>query len=227
LPEQPTAALQFGSAIHLALKAYFDGLRAGRAPDEETVIACFLDEFGKAKIDEPLQRDLYAKAGREQLITFLRSGLAHPAGQILETERRFSIEIGGAQVKGRLDRLDRQANGEVTVFDYKTGRPKTQEEAEDSLQLSIYALGVRNMGQTPSSLVFINLQNGTAVESRRTPEQLRQTEDHVAEIAAKISAGEFEPKPSAGCARCAYHSICPEHEEPLPHALAQGVASLN
>ena len=61
--------------MHLALKAYFDGVRAGRPLDEESVIACFLDEFGKAKIDDEVQRDLYTKHGREQLTAFLRSPL--------------------------------------------------------------------------------------------------------------------------------------------------------
>ena len=52
IPEEPVARMQFGAAMHLAIKAYFDGVRAGRPPDEETVIACFLDEFSKTKIDE-------------------------------------------------------------------------------------------------------------------------------------------------------------------------------
>ena len=43
-------------------------------------------------------------------------------------------------------------------MDYKTGKPKTQEDADDSLQLSIYALAARHMGFTASSLVFINLE---------------------------------------------------------------------
>ena len=161
LPEEPSAALQFGSAMHLALKAYFDGVRAGRPPDEETVIACFLDELSKAKIDEPLQRALYEKDGRDQLTALLRSELGRSRGEILETERRFKVEIGGAQVSGRFDRLDRVDGGEVEIVDYKTGKPKTQEDAEDSLQLSIYALAARSLGYTPSALVFINLQNGS------------------------------------------------------------------
>ena len=35
--------------MHLALKAYFDGVRAGRPLDEDSVIDCFLDEFGKGE----------------------------------------------------------------------------------------------------------------------------------------------------------------------------------
>ena len=75
IPEEPVARMQFGAAMHLAIKAYFDGVRAGRPPDEETVIACFLDEFSKTKIEEDIQRELYEKEGREQLTRFLRSEL--------------------------------------------------------------------------------------------------------------------------------------------------------
>ncbi len=228
LPEDATAALQFGNAMHLALKAYFDGVRAGRPPDEETVVACFLDEFAKAAIDEPLQRELYTRHGREQVAAFLRSELARPAGQVLDTERRFKVEIGGAQVRGRLDRLDRiGSNGEVAIVDFKTGKPKTQEDADDSLQLSIYALAARNMGYTASSLIFINLQNGTAIESTRTVEQLRRAEGTVSEIGAKIAAGEFEAKPGPGCMRCCYHSVCPAQEDPLPRLAASSATPGN
>ena len=92
IPEEPAAMMQFGSAMHLALKAYFDGVRAGHPPDEEAVIACFRDEFGKAKIEEDAQRELYDKDGCEQLRQFLRSELAKPAGEILNNERFFRAD---------------------------------------------------------------------------------------------------------------------------------------
>jgi DNA helicase-2/ATP-dependent DNA helicase PcrA len=221
LPEDASAALQFGNAMHLALKTYFDGVRAGRPPDEETLIASFVDEFSKAKISEPLQRQMYETNGRRQLLTLIRSRLARPAGEILETEKRFKLDIQGARIKGRLDRLDRTASGEVEIVDYKTGKPKTQDDADDSLQLSIYALAAQSLGHTPSSLVFINLENGSAVESRRSEEDLRKAERRIAEIAAKIEAGEFAAKPSGWCPRCSYHSICPAQEEPLPRPAIQ------
>lgn len=227
LPEDATAPLQFGNAIHLALKAYFDGVRAGRPPDEATVIACFLDEFNKSSIAEPLQRELYEKAGRQQLSAFLRSELAQPAGKILHTEKRFSVEIGGARVHGRLDRLDALSGNQVAVVDYKTGQAKTQDDADESLQLSIYALAAQSMGHNPASLVLINTVNGTAIESHRTAEQLRQAEARVRAVAACIAAGEFDPNPKGPCNRCAYQSICPMHEEPLPKPAPERVVGVS
>ena len=58
------------------------------------------------------------------------------------------------QCAGKLDRLDQIGDSEVVIVDYKTGKPKTQDDADDSLQLSIYALAARHMGFTASSLVF-------------------------------------------------------------------------
>jgi DNA helicase II / ATP-dependent DNA helicase PcrA len=212
IPEEPAARMQFGAAMHVSLKAYFDGVLAGRPPDDETVITCFLDEFSKTKIEEPIQRELYEKEGREQLTRFLRSDLAKPHGEILHTERNFSFAIGEINVRAKMDRLDQIARGEVVIVDYKTGKPKTQEDADKSLQLSIYALAARDKRLTASSLVFINLENCTAVQSSRSPKELIVTERKVVEVARKIAAGEFEPKPGFGCNSCSYHSICPEHE---------------
>ena len=39
-----------------------------------------------------------------------------------------------------------------------------------------------------------------------------KTEEKVIEVARKIAAGEFDPKPGLVCHSCSYHSICPAHE---------------
>ncbi len=228
LPEEPAAPMQFGSAMHTALKAYFDGVRMGKPPDEEAVIACFLDEFGKTKIEDDYQRGLYVEKGRNELGRLLRLELARPAGEIVATERRFHFEVAGATVSGRMDRLDRNGvDGEVVIVDYKTGKPKSQEDADESLQLSVYALAAQRQGLKPGPLVFINLENGTAIESRRTPEDLSKAENKVLDVATKIAAGEFDPKPSFFCRTCSYHSICPEQEVAIFTPLAEKKAKAN
>ncbi len=212
IPEEPAAMLQFGSAMHLVLKAYFDGVRAGQPPDEETVIACFRDEFGKAKIDDEAQRELYEKDGCEQLRRFVRSELARPNGEILNNERFFRAFDRRDLVKGRMDRLERIDGDRVSIVDYKTGKPKTQEIADDSLQLSIYALAAKSMGFVPDSLVIVNLANCSSVESRRSEKELIAEEARVREAAANIAAGNFEPTPGRHCRFCSYRDLCPATE---------------
>jgi len=227
IPEEPAAAMQYGAAMHTALKAYFDGVRAGRPPDTQSVIACFMDEFGKAKIEEDLQRGLFEDKARAELTRLLDSNLARPPGKILDTERRFKVQIGKANVTGRMDRLDALTEGEVSIVDYKTGNPKSQDDADKSLQLSVYALAAQRIGMRPGPLVFINLENGTAVESRRTTEDLVKAENKVSEVAGKIAAGEFDPRPGFWCRTCSYHSICPAQEVAVPSPLSPTAPTVN
>ena len=227
IPEEPAAMMQFGSAMHLALKAYFDGVRAGRPPDEEAVIACFRDEFGKAKIEENAQRNLYERDGCEQLRQFLRSDLATPTGEILNNERFFRAAIGGTIVKGRMDRLERIDGDRVSIVDYKTGKPKTQDDADESLQLSIYALAAKSMGFVADSLVIVNLADCSAVESRRSEKQLDGEAARVSDAAANIAAGNFEPKPARHCRFCSYRSLCPTQENLIFLHPAERAASVN
>ena len=50
------------------------------------------------------------------------------------------------------------------IVDYKTGKPQRQEDADDSLQLSIYALAAREKwGYEAEQLVFYNLEENSAV----------------------------------------------------------------
>ena len=101
---------------------------------------------------------MYVNEGREQLSRLLRSELAKPMGTVQKTEAWFRFEVGGTVVRGRMDRIDGLQGNEVAIVDYKTGKPMDQKAADDSLQLSIYAMASRRMGKEPAKLVLVNLQ---------------------------------------------------------------------
>ena len=71
-------------------------------------------------------------------------------------------------MSGRVDRVDRVGADGVAIIDYKTGKPKTQKDADDSLQLSLYALAAKEAwGMRADRLVFHNLEDNTAVVTTR------------------------------------------------------------
>lgn len=210
LPEEPVAAMQFGSAMHLALMGYFDALQKGKRLDAETVVASFLDEFSKAKIEEKLQREMYEENGRKQLTAFLGSAAAVPHGRVVLIEHKFKYGVDGAVISGRIDRVDEDERG-LTIIDYKTGRPKNQDKADESVQLSVYALAMSK--QKPvKAVVFQNLEDNSTVVTTRDSAALRKAEGKVVEVARNIADGKFEAKPGFHCAWCAYRMICPAKE---------------
>ncbi len=66
----------------------------------------------------------------------------------LAAEITGKAEIAGILVQGRVDRIDRLADGRLAVIDYKTGAPPTRKavEAGFALQLGLLALIARNGG---------------------------------------------------------------------------------
>ena len=75
--------------------------------------------------------------------------------RVLHTEEHFEVKVGSATVAGRIDRIDDLGNGRVAIVDYKTGKPRAQEDADESLQLSIYAMAAREKwGYESERLVF-------------------------------------------------------------------------
>jgi len=119
-------------------------------------------------------------------------------------------------VIGRVDRTDRLPDGSIGIIDYKTGSPRDQEDADKSLQLSIYALATeQELKQLPSRLAFYNLETNSPSETQRTPEQLTEVKHKITEVAASIAAGRFDPKPGLHCNSCGFREVCPVQEEPL------------
>ena len=216
LPEEPAAAMQFGSVMHSVLRNYYEAQRAGRPQNDDQVMAVFRSLLEQAKIADPDQRRLYEAQGIRELHEFLALRRAEPPLDVLATEKSFQVEIGGARVVGRMDRIDRLEGDRVAIIDYKTGAPKDQEAADDSLQLSIYAMAAeRGLKCVPERLVLYNLENNQAVETRRTKAELLDAENTVGEVAERIAAGDFEPETGYHCRRCSYRDLCPATEERL------------
>jgi putative RecB family exonuclease len=224
LPEEPAANMQYGAAMHSALLVYFDAIRKGRRISAEDVVQYFLDEFRKAKIEDALQRHLYERDGTQQLLTFLESPAATPHGRVAMLEHTFQCKIAGTDITGRIDRVDETDDGYVIV-DYKTGNPKSQELADKSLQLSIYALAM-SASKPVKSLIFQNMGDNTAIISLRPPESLQKAEARIAAAAEGIAEGAFEPKPGNHCNWCGYRSICPV-KELRPRLLTENAADAN
>ncbi len=216
IPREVPAAMQYGAAMHRVLRSYFDAVRFQRRITDETLIDLFRAHLAEAAIQDRYQHELYERQGVEQLRDFLALSRQTPPPEVLHTEEWFSIRIGEATVVGRVDLVDRIHDERVAIVDYKTGKPRSQEDADDSLQLSIYALAARETwGYKTERLTFYNLEDNSSVSATRSELQLQEAKLKVAEVAEKIAAGEFPAKPGYHCSLCPYRNLCPATEKHL------------
>jgi RecB family exonuclease len=214
---KPAAAMQYGAAIHRVLKTYFDSIRLGRPKTDAELIELFRIDLASAKIQEAYQHELYENLGLRQLQEFLRSARAIPASQVLHTEEAFEIKIGETTVAGRIDRIDQRADGTVAIVDYKSGKARDQEAADESLQLSLYAIAAHEKwGYKVGVLIFHNLEENVPVVTTRSESQLLDARICVEEAAKGIAENVFKAKIGQHCNFCAYRSLCPEKEKRIP-----------
>jgi len=228
LSSKPAAAMQYGAAIHRVLKTYFDSVNLGRPKTDNELIELFRLDLIEAKIQEAYQHELYEKQGVDQLRDFLTSARALPPAQVLHTEQSFEIRVGVTSVVGRIDRIDRRPDGSVAIVDYKTGKARDQEDADESLQLSLYAIAAKEKwGYTVGALIFYNLEENVPVITMRSEGQLIAARGRVEAAAQGIADGKFEAKPGMHCNFCAYRSLCPEKEKRMPHRVETSLTRPN
>jgi DNA helicase-2/ATP-dependent DNA helicase PcrA len=231
IPTAPQATLTFGNLMHQCVRHYFI-LRQEGLPRLEDIEEFYLRSWKAAGFEDAYQEEAYKNAGLEQLRAFVerqRESLV-PADQI-RMEQRFRMELGDVVLQGRIDQINpckgsggtrpdlgaRASRPPLTVelVDYKTGRPRSQKDADKSLQLSVYALAARReLQMDPARLTFYNLTNNEAVSTVRTDRDLEKAAAQIDAVAARIRQGVFAPTPGFVCKRCEFVSLCPVHEAP-------------
>jgi DNA helicase-2/ATP-dependent DNA helicase PcrA len=214
LPRDVPAALHYGGAMHAVLKTFYDARRFQREISDDDLLEQFRFALAEAGIADRYQYELYLRQGREQLLQFLESARAAEAPEVIETEHRFELKVGTAKLAGRLDRLDRTGPDTVAIVDYKTGKPKTQEDADESLQLSLYAIAAQEtLGKRADRLIFHNIENNTPISTTRTGAELEAAKLRVQKVADGIARGAFAANPKYHCTFCPYRNLCPATEK--------------
>jgi ATP-dependent exoDNAse (exonuclease V) beta subunit len=213
LPRDVAAALHYGAAMHRVLHTFYDAQRYQREIGDDDLIEMFRADLAGAGIADRYQYELYLRQGMEQLRQFFEVARSGPPPDIIETEHRFELQVGSSKLTGRVDRMDRTGPDTVAIVDYKTGKPCSQEDADESLQLSLYAIAAKEtLGKHADRLVLYNLENNTAVCTTRTDAELEEAKLRVQKVADGIARGEFAANPRYHCAFCPYRNLCPATE---------------
>ena len=209
VPQEPTLNQRFGILVHQVLERYHQ--LAVESLDELLGLLDFgwrRGGFG----DSDEERQLRVKAAAA-----LRRYYARVTEEPVEPvwfERPFAFKIGAHTLRGRVDRVDRLADGGYELIDYKTGRPRSAAALREDVQLSLYAVGAREAWQldaTQQAYLYVLDDEKVRVPSSEIDGDW--IADTVDEVAGGILAQDFEPTPSyTVCSMCDYRIACPAAE---------------
>jgi DNA helicase-2/ATP-dependent DNA helicase PcrA len=201
VPTELTRNQRFGIAMHQVLERY----HASGGQTCEQLLALFMQCWRRGGFgDGPEDRRLREKA--TAALRRYHARLSEQASEPVWFERSFAFQIGTHHVRGRVDRIDRLPGGGYEVIDYKTGRPKSEEQLREDVQLSLYALAASESWQlTGCTLAYYHLLDDVKVP---LPAGSADTE-WVRTVALEV--GEATPS-RAACSMCDYRVLCPVAE---------------
>jgi putative RecB family exonuclease len=130
-------------------------------------------------------------------------------------ELRLGATVDGAPLFGILDRLDRDADGSLTIVDYKTGGlPNRNYDSQTFANAELYAaLCEAELGEKPSKIRLMYVAKGESIERNVTDVVVKARSTTAANAWVKINQfyddGEFPAKPSVNACRfCSYKDLC-------------------
>ncbi|KAA0080171.1 ATP-dependent helicase [Mycolicibacterium sp. P9-64] len=220
-----------GRDVRSALGSLIHALVADPSMGEGQMIAELERHWAELPFDSQWHSDNELQRHRTMLSTFAqwRAGTRREfteVGTEIDVDGIVEPAEGlrpGVRVRGRVDRLERDAEGRLVVVDVKTGKsPVTKDDAQRHAQLAAYQLAITE-GLLPHGdqagggrLVYLGKVGSTgACERDQDPmtaegrEVLRET---VRDAAAATQGPEFVARINDGCAHCPVRAICPAQD---------------
>jgi len=213
----------FGNKVHEALQFFHKKSPLSPTLDE---LLNYLKEIWDSSVFQNEEEDLVYFS---EAIKMLKNYYAHylkikDKFTVMDTETRFEVILENPEnpeekclLTGIIDRIDKTADGNIEVIDYKTTKKfPSQEEVDNALQLSLYCIGVINRwpeflkyGTEKIKLTLYFLKHNETITTKRTPKQLENVKKQTWDLLKEIEKSKFEPIPSSLCDWCGYKKICP------------------
>jgi DNA helicase-2/ATP-dependent DNA helicase PcrA len=157
------------------------------------------------------------RAKHDECFTKGKKAVSHLLAAYRETpldiafvEKGFTLVLGQHSVKGKIDRIDKCADGTFAIYDYKTGEAKTELDADAKEQLYIYQVALEELGMKVSKLAYIYALDWVVTEAPLLAEKKRDAFiEKLTDRMDAILVSDYAPTPqSFVCKFCDFRNIC-------------------
>jgi superfamily I DNA/RNA helicase/RecB family exonuclease len=238
VPVSPSGAENF---TECGVKWFLE--RSGGTNGDSTaqILGSAIHEFARIKVEDPSisETDLIAKleaswslidptegwisnSSLKRAVAMLeRFSRYHAAAtrDVVGAELNFKIQVGRAEIRGSVDRIEVDSDGNHYVIDFKTGKTQiTAEKAKENLQLACYQLAValdgfeKKLSSTSSSgaeLVYLAKDSVKVTTRQQYKIDEVEVKAKIEEIAEGMGAKNFQARINTMCENCVVKACCP------------------
>ena len=220
IAEPPSPHATKGSLVHRALELLFTRPAAERTP--EAALPAFAQavaeyrtdsEFTQLNLTEEATAAFVADAWSltERYFTMEDPRTIRDIG----LELRLEAQVGSLTLRGIIDRLELDAEGNLVVTDYKTGRaPGLRYEQNRLAGVHFYSfLCEEVLGQRPAAIRLMYLRSGEVITATPSAQSVRFITTRTTAVWKAVEKacveGDFRPRQGPLCTSCAYQPWCP------------------
>jgi putative RecB family exonuclease len=221
LPEPASPAAVKGTLVHRALEQLYCGEPAERTRAAALAALAAALDHAREHDGEYAQLTLVGEA--EEVFRADAERLVHRYFEMedpttirpIGIELLLEAELDGVRVRGIIDRLELDAEGELVVTDYKTGcAPPTRYEQGRFGGVHFYAFLCKAMlGRRPARVQLLYLGDGVTIMATPSEQSIRGLERRVGAVWQAVeracAADDFRPHPGPLCDSCAFRAHCP------------------
>ena len=219
-PEPSSVAAERGTLVHAALERLY--ARPAETRTSDAALADLDEAFAELRTD-PDYADLALDVDDEAQFLASAASLVRnafvledpTATEPIGLELKLEASIGNLRLRGIIDRLDRDADGNLVVIDYKTGRvPSTAHERSSLGGVHFYSLLCEQLfGARPVEVRLLYLAQPVTIVSVPSPQSTRALQAKVQAIWTAVGKAcdedDFRPRPTGLCDWCAFKPFCP------------------
>lgn len=206
------AGFSFGSTLHHVLQEFHE---EGATHTAEEMVTRLETNWIAAGYETSEQEERHRAAG-EQIVQAYHAAHQERAEQQVETwatEKTITCDMGRFKLSGRVDRIDRHADGRLEIIDYKSGRMETSsEEVASSLAMNCYQLILHRLyPDTPIFATIYCLRSGAEASYALEGEAREEFEQDILELGHTILDTDYAPLlpvPVPACEDCDFFSRC-------------------
>jgi putative RecB family exonuclease len=221
LPEPPSMPAVKGTTVHRALELLFESEPQARTVDRareclQLALAEMAEDPDYVGLSlDPTAAEAFARDAAVMVERYFT--LEDPASvEAVGLEMMLTADLGEVTARGIIDRLERDADGQLVVTDYKTGRaPGPDQHGARMGGVHFYSMLCEHvLGERPARVQLVYLGREPQIISTPTSEQSnRGTERKVRAVWSAIERAceteDFRPRPGALCRWCSFQAYCP------------------